>query len=126
MGKLETTLTAPLTQWDDGSIRVTGSRVAIDTIIHHFNLGCTAEEIVYKLPSLLLAHVYGTIYYYLTHKQEVEEYLKEQEDRAEKTRELIESSPLYSDKKGIRERLLARAVERGVLNTAVKPSTLSC
>lgn len=33
------------TQWEDGSVRITGSRVPIDTVIYHFKLGATAEEI---------------------------------------------------------------------------------
>ena len=45
MSTLETTIRTPLTQWEDGTIRITGSRVPIDTVIHHFKLGATAEEI---------------------------------------------------------------------------------
>jgi uncharacterized protein (DUF433 family) len=64
MAMLETTINAPLTQWEDGSIRITGSRVPIDTVIYHFKLGATAEEIGYKFTSLRLADIYGVIYYY--------------------------------------------------------------
>jgi len=120
MDRADATVAAPLTWWDDGSIRISGSRVPIDAIVHHFNLGCTAEEIVYKFPSLLLAQVYGAIYYYLTHKHEIGKYLQEREARAEETREMIESSPLAADRKGIRERLLARAMAGGLLSPAVK------
>lgn len=69
MSKLATTLAVPLTRWEDGSIRVTGSRVPIDTVIHHFKLGATAEEIGYKFPSLQLADIYGVIHYYLTRRE---------------------------------------------------------
>jgi uncharacterized protein (DUF433 family) len=74
MSNLEATVDAPLSQWEDGSIRTTGSRVPIDSILYHFKLGATAEEIVYKFPSLLLVRVYGAIYFYLTHKEDIEQY----------------------------------------------------
>jgi uncharacterized protein (DUF433 family) len=100
-----------LTQWEDGSIRIIDSRVTLDSIVHHFKLGACAEEIVYKFPSLRLIEVYGAITYYLNHQEAVEEYLRQQEVQAEETRRLIESSPLYKDKNGLRERLLARRAE---------------
>jgi hypothetical protein len=66
------------------------------------------------------AQVYGAIYYYLTHKQEIERYLEERDAAAAETIKMIESSPLHADKRGIRERLLARAVERGLLDIKAK------
>ena len=104
-------MTAPLTQWEDGSIRITGSRVPIDSILYHFKLGSVPEQIVYKFPSLRLIEVYGAITYYLSHREEIEEYLRQREEQAEETRRLIESSPLYKDKSDLRERLLARWAE---------------
>lgn len=60
MSKLQTTIKVPLTQWEDGSIRITGSRVPIDSILYHFKLGATAEEIAYKFTSLQLTDIYGS------------------------------------------------------------------
>jgi uncharacterized protein (DUF433 family) len=112
MSKLETTVDAPLTQWDDGSIRITGSRVPIDTIVYHFKLGATAEEIFYKFPSQL-AQIYGAIHYYLTHRDQVEEYLRQQEAEADAVQQMIESDPEYQESKAeMRERLLARWFEK--------------
>jgi uncharacterized protein (DUF433 family) len=111
MFKLESTQPVPLTQWEDGSIRIIDSRVTLDSIVHHFKLGACAEEIVYKFPSLRLIEVYGAITYYLNHQEEVEEYLRQRDVEAEETRRLIESSPFYKDKNGLRERLLARRAE---------------
>jgi uncharacterized protein (DUF433 family) len=75
MSTLETTISAPLIQWDDGTLRIIGSRVPIDTVIYHFKLGATAEGTGYKFSSLRLADIYGAIYYYLANREEVEEYL---------------------------------------------------
>ncbi|HTG17056.1 MAG TPA: DUF433 domain-containing protein [Blastocatellia bacterium] len=121
MSTLETTIRAPLTQWEDGTIRITGSRIPLDTVIYHFKLGATAEEIGYKFPSLRLADIYGAIYYYLAHHGEVEEYLRRQELQADAVQQRIESDPQYQqDKAEIRARLLARWAER---KTPVNPCT---
>jgi len=113
MSPLETTINAPLTRWDDGSIRITGSRVPIDTIVYHFKLGATAEEINYKFPSLQLTDIYGAIHYYLTHRAEVEEYLVLREAEADAVQQRIESDPHYQQSKAeMRERLLARSAQK--------------
>ena len=113
MERVNATMSVPLTQWEDGSIRVSGSRVPIDTIIYHFDLGATAEEINYKFPSLQLADIYGTIHYYLTHREEVKEYLRQQEAEADSAQQRIESEPGYQRSTAeMRERLLARWDEK--------------
>lgn len=109
MSTLETTISAPLIQWDDGTLRITGSRVPIDTVIYHFKLGATAEEIGYKFSSLRLADIYGVIYYYLANREEVEGYLSQQEAEGYAVQQRIESDPAYQQSKAeMRERLLAR------------------
>lgn len=120
MGKLETTINAPLTTWEDGSIRITGSRVPIDTVLYHFKLGATAEEIAYKFPSLRLADIYGAVYYYLANREEVEAYLRAREAQADAVQQRIESDPEYQQWRAeMRERLLARRAEK---NRSVNPS----
>jgi uncharacterized protein (DUF433 family) len=100
-----TTLTAPLTQWGDGTIRVKGSRVTLDSIVHHFKLGATAEQILYSFPSLTLRDIYGAILYYLENTKSVEQYLREQEEAAEEGVRFIE---IHFDTKALRERMHAR------------------
>lgn len=118
MSTLETTISAPLTHWDDGTLRITGSRVPIDTVIYHFKLGATAEEIGYKFSSLRLADIYGAIYYYLANREEVEGYLSQQEAEGDAVQQRIESDPAYQQSKAeMRERLLARWAEKKSLVT---------
>ncbi len=118
MSTLETTICAPLTQWNDGTLRVTGSRIPIDTIVYHFKLGATAEEIGYKFSSLRLADIYGAIYYYLANREEGEEYLSRQEAEGDAVQQRIESDPAYQQSKAeMRERLLARWAEKKNLVT---------
>lgn len=76
---LEETISIPLVVTEEGTIRIKGSRVSLDSIIHHFKLGATAEHIVQSFPSLSLGDVYSSIAYYLTHRQQIETYLEQQE-----------------------------------------------
>jgi uncharacterized protein (DUF433 family) len=105
MTKLEIDQTVPLTTWEDGSIRVTGSRVPLDAIVHEFKLGATAEQILHSFPSLTLREIYGSIFYYLNNTEQVEEYLRGREQRADDVRRDSEGR---QETKLLRQRLLAR------------------
>ena len=50
MVALEETIIMPLVVTEQGTIRIKGSRVSLDSIIHHFKLGATAEQIVQSFP----------------------------------------------------------------------------
>jgi uncharacterized protein (DUF433 family) len=103
------TPTAPLLQDNDGTIRVGGTRVRLDTVLYAFNEGYTAEEIVSQFPTLTLAHVYSTIAYYLNNRALVDDYLRQGEEEAARLKREIETQPGY---KAFREQLLARRQER--------------
>ena len=105
MASLEPTQTVPLTMGEDGTIRITGSRVTLDCVIDEFKRGATAEQIQDDFPSLTLRQVYGTIAYYLEHTETVEEYLREQDEAAEATRRWLESQ---QDTTVLRERIRQR------------------
>jgi uncharacterized protein (DUF433 family) len=90
---------------DDGVLRVGGTRVRLETIINAFHLGCTAEEILLKYPSLELRDIYAVIASYLGRSDEVRIYLESRRSQIEEAdRELEARLPSA----GIRERLLAR------------------
>jgi len=61
----------------NGVIRVSRSRVTLDTLITAFLEGCTAEEIREQYPSLQISDIYFAIGYYLRHQSEVNAYLME-------------------------------------------------
>jgi uncharacterized protein (DUF433 family) len=65
--QLEVSQIRPLTQWEDGTIRITGTRVTLDVIIHQFKLGATVEQMHDSFPAASLQDIYGAIYYYLAH-----------------------------------------------------------
>jgi uncharacterized protein (DUF433 family) len=105
MNQLVLTSTAPLTLGEDGTIRISGSRVTLDSVLHAFQQGATAEQIQDSFPSLTLRDIYGAIAYYLEHQEQVEAYLREQTQAAEETRRYIES---HQNSASLRRKIRAR------------------
>jgi len=89
----------------DGVMRVSNTRVTLDTVIAAFKDGATAEEIAQQYPTVPLANVYSVIGFYLRSRYEIEAYLSKRQNEAIQVRESNESR--YNPT-GIRERLLAR------------------
>jgi uncharacterized protein (DUF433 family) len=54
----------PLTQWEDGTIRITGTRVTLDVIIHQFKLSAMAEQMHDSFPAAAPQDIYGALYDY--------------------------------------------------------------
>jgi uncharacterized protein (DUF433 family) len=101
---MTTLIQAPITD-HEGVLRVTGSRVTVDTILECFHDGATPEEIALRYPSLELAAVYEVIAYYLRHRAELDAYLEQSRAVSDKLRAEIETR---SNPVGIRARLLER------------------
>ncbi len=98
------------TETEFGTVRIGESRVSLASVVHHFKLGATAEEIYHKFPSLDLAEIYGTISYYLANREAVESYLKDQEQEAEMVRTEVDKK-FGKENAEIRARILARKAE---------------
>ena len=99
----------PLETDSSGVVRVSKTRVTLDTIVAAFCEGATAEEIAHQYPSLNLADVYHVIGYYLRRSSEVEQYLRERKAKAEAVRKQNEAR---FDPQGVRDRLLSRRASR--------------
>ena len=100
----------PLKKDSLGVWRIGGTRVTLDTIVASFNEGVTAEEIVFRYPTLELADVYAVLSYYLRHRQKVEEYLTQRRHLSE---QVAQKNQQLLDSRGMRERLLARQANNG-------------
>lgn len=96
----------PLREDASGALRVGDSRVLLELVIRAFQDGATPETIVQRYSTLTLPDVYAVIAYYLRHRGEIEEYLVQREQKAEETRQRMESQ--QGDLSAIRTRLLAR------------------
>ncbi len=70
----------------DGRMRVTGTRVLLDLIVHAYHSGATPEHIVQMYTTLTLEQVYLAIGYYLRHRQIVDDYIRRMDAEAEQLR----------------------------------------
>lgn len=95
----------PLVTSPDGIVRIAGTRVSLDLVVDAFCSGATAEEISQQYPSVPLADAYGTIAYYLRHRDDVDAYIARRREQRERVR--AENERRF-DPSGIRDRLVAR------------------
>lgn len=98
----------PLTTVEHDVVRISNSRVTLDTVVFALNGGANAEEIAHRYPSLQLADISAVIDYYLRHRAEVDAYLKNRENSRAAVRQENEAK---FPSVGLRERLLARRRE---------------
>jgi uncharacterized protein (DUF433 family) len=113
MPVLESTQEIPLKIAEDGTVRIGDTRVSLDSVVHHYQQGATAEEIALRFPAVRLADVHYCLAYFLNHPQEVQEYLQRQQQRADGLRERITADP--AQQRGlaqIRERIQNRVASR--------------
>jgi uncharacterized protein (DUF433 family) len=85
----------------DGNYYVAGTRVSLDSIVHAFHRGESAEAICQNFEVLGLEEVYGAIAYYLGHQREVDAYLVRQNEQWAEGRR--DAEPLPVD---LRQRLM--------------------
>ena len=95
----------PLREWDDGTIRVGNTRVLLEIVVRAYLDGWSAEEIVAQFDSLELPDVYAVLAYYLRHRSEVDEYVRQAEQEAEQFWAQVDARHSQA---GLREQLLAR------------------
>jgi len=63
----------------NGTYRITGTRVSLDSVVYAFLNGVSPESIVDSFPSLTLEQVYGAITYYLANQAAIDAYLRQGE-----------------------------------------------
>src|SRR5947208_2589558 len=81
----------PLQKWDDGSIRIGGTRIHFYLVVGAYKLGAPPEKIANDMYlGLELADAYAVVAYYLRHKEEVDAYLKQIEEESQELRRKIE------------------------------------
>lgn len=95
----------PLREDEHGIIRVSGSRVTLDSVVTLFDRGATAEEIAQCFPSLSLGDLYAVLSYVVVRRADVETYLTRRHREDDEARE---DADRRSPPTGLRARLLAR------------------
>jgi uncharacterized protein (DUF433 family) len=108
MTSITLTQSTPLFRDEDGTIRLAGSRIPLDTVVYEFNQGATAEQIQDSFPTLSLRSIYGAIAFYLENQADVDYYLRHRGEAADELRRKIESRPEIA---ALRERLRHRRAQ---------------
>jgi uncharacterized protein (DUF433 family) len=103
MPRMETYVTPS----DADTLRVTGTRVSLASLVHAYWRSESPESIVQSFPSLSLEQVHGALAYYLRHRVDVDRELERDEERASQLR----AAPARAAKDP-RDRLLRSRVER--------------
>jgi uncharacterized protein (DUF433 family) len=65
----------------EGGWRIADSRVSLDSVVLAYWDGKSPEAIVEEFPTLSDEQVYGAIAFYLHNRQEIDEYLSQQESK---------------------------------------------
>ena len=71
----------------DGTYRIGGTRVSLDSIVYAYRRGASPESIQRSFPSLTLEQVHGALAFYLSHQTEVDNYLAQGEREFEELQE---------------------------------------
>jgi uncharacterized protein (DUF433 family) len=86
-----TALDMPLRTDADGVIRIGHTRVTLTTIIACHRRGDTPEHIHEGFPTVPLADIYAVIAYYLANQDEVDAYIRQEDEEAERWRQAYEA-----------------------------------
>jgi uncharacterized protein (DUF433 family) len=112
---------------EHGVLRVGDSRVMLDSVVVAFHLGHSAETIAQQYPALTLEEVYGAITYYLAHRADVDQYLRNQDEVWKQWREKAHAaeSPVVQRLRALaaRTRTNAQRVDRDSWPTTTSTNT---
>lgn len=108
---LPETVALPLKMDEYDTIRVSGTRVTLDTVIACYHQGDSPEAIHKGFDVLPLNDIYTVIAYYLAHREEIDAYLKRGQEEAERLRQEWEAS-YTPEQKTYNERIRKLAEEK--------------
>ncbi len=87
-----TVLDVPVRTDEHGIIRVSGTRVTLETIVARYRQGDSPETIHDGFPTVALGDIYAVIAWYLAHQEEVDRYMAEETIAAERWRAEYEAT----------------------------------
>ncbi len=99
-------------QDQNGAHRVGETRVSLDSVVHGFHKGLSAETIAEQYPTLTLEEVYRAIAFYLANHNEIDEYLGRRQELWDKLRAEADAAP-----SPLVERLRAQRVQKAARKT---------
>jgi uncharacterized protein (DUF433 family) len=98
----------PLRVDETGTIRVGSTRITLDVLLGYLLGGVKPEEVASEAwyPALSLADVHGALAYYYRHQAEVDAYLRDRREQADRRQQEIETTgPTFAE---VKARLQAR------------------
>ncbi len=104
----------PLEEWEDGSVRVTGTRLLYYVFLGVYQATGRPDDLLDAFPFLSLGTVYQLLGYYHEHRAEIDEWLSRIRLRGEEVRREFEYA-WPSD--GTREELKRRWADRRASST---------
>lgn len=94
---------------EDGTIRVSGTRVTLDTVIACYQQGYSPEEVHEAFDVLPIDDIRAIFSYYLEKRSEIDLYLAQREQEAELIRQKIEAT--YTPEQRERHQQLMQGIE---------------
>ncbi len=61
----------------EGAYRIGDARVSLDSLVHLFRKGMSAESMLESYPALTLEQVHGALAFYLANQKDIDQYLAE-------------------------------------------------
>ncbi|MEX0781740.1 MAG: DUF433 domain-containing protein [Dehalococcoidia bacterium] len=104
----------PLDKWEDGSIRVSGTRLQYYLFLELFKDGDGPSDLHEAFPFLSMGTIHLLIGYYLQHQDELDRWLAKVDQEIEEIRSWWDERYPQA---GLKERLLARMAERNAATT---------
>jgi uncharacterized protein (DUF433 family) len=98
-------------EYREGGYQIAGTRVSLDSVVYAFLDGLSPESTAESFDTLTLEEVYGTLAFYLGHRQEIDAYLRQSE---------VEFDALYHRMRDAHP-LLYQKIEQARQHTAVQP-----
>jgi len=90
-----TRIDVPLRTDEHGVIRVSQTRVTLDTLLGFYKQGQSPEALHEGFPSVPLGDIYAVIAWYLVHQEAADAYLEQGDREGEEIRKKIEALPTY-------------------------------
>lgn len=82
-------MSEPYIEQRDGGYWIQSTRVSLDSVVYRWLEGLSPESIAECFPVLTLEQVYGAVTYYLSHRAEIDAYLRDAEKDYEAFRERV-------------------------------------
>jgi len=102
-------MTIPLKADKRGVIRVSGTRVTLDTVVARYHQGDSPEAIHEAFDTLPINDIYAVIAYYLAQREELDAYLKRRQDEGKRVQQEIEDN--YTPKQQAHHERLRKLAE---------------